>query len=49
MGESMGANAASISSIKKSLTPLFVEYGTLSKRVEAEVLKEAVLLYEQPG
>jgi predicted nucleotidyltransferase len=25
----------------------FVEYGTFSKRVESEVLKEAIVLYEQ--
>ena len=26
----------------------FVEYGTLSRRIEQEVLKEAVIIYEQP-
>ncbi|MDR0859324.1 MAG: nucleotidyltransferase domain-containing protein [Oscillospiraceae bacterium] len=26
----------------------FIEYGTFPKRLETEILKEAVLLYEQP-
>lgn len=26
----------------------FIEFGTFSKRVEAEVMKEAIMLYEKP-